>query len=1417
MKQKNKGFTLIELIVTIAIIAIFSGVVLTVVGTGAHSYRTTSSNTKVQMETQDVMDQIQNIIIDVNRSVYYTYGDAMNSSVGDLVSNDIDSNGEASGTAMSKTFMACSGKESSDSAGSGDREYDYSCDVIMWNKQEQKLYYACRTWKGTESVKNKTTDDSGTDENGTSTVNESSANGVSAGTGSETEVLDITDSDMEVADATSDGENMGTAVSTRTSEIQNKVDKTVLAENITDFRVDVSKAVSERIIRFQFTADVNGKETTTVHTVNLRNQIQISKPEDGYGKSDGDTPWILLTNYPTEVEPGKSVTGFSKLMNGNIDPDTVKWVVESGNGAFTAGIAGAKDSAVTLKANDDAQDGDTITVHVEARTTDGKTVTSKSGIIKVVNKKVPVELVPNSEQLLLGVDNSYELSDLIKWKIKYSDESQKELSENQVVAWELENLPEDNSISIEKTNGKITIPRNNLGTDTSNSVFSIKATIQTSDKILTGTITVKLARIDILSSKDEYEVGEQKPQYEYKEGGIVKNPSNLVFNCTHNSEKVELGTYKTAENFVQGDVGNWALNVSVKVGEKNVNDQKNFTVKSKPVECEMGGRDIIIAGQPYLCSYWTHNNFYPDFTLKHNQTWEFEITWQVTGESDPNTAFPGGVKSIVNNNVNLTIGSQEHGFVLEAFVKVFDRDTTVVAETYHASKNIRVITQSDVIMENPIDTETNQAVENYTVIKGRSYIRPWSVYVWQYNPSTGEHSRTKLESLTEKNITWSYAEGWNNEDKVWTVPLKTSENYLTLIMSVTISDNEKDSALGGKNIMPPNKWYRFDIPKTINITDPETTIELLDDNKQKSSEIYPDDTIKLTAYTKENGKDFQPDHWRWKWECLDMDTNQLVNGVLSTVNNNLNNQFIFTVPSMSNQTTAKRYEITASFALYDNDTVERKASYMVTVKPYTVTAEIMAVNNKTSVFPGDTTQLYLKLKTEKGIMDGTATWTPENWNQLSFNGKSNSQGSIYDGKEIPITVAANNSVNQVTEASISVNYTLKSRFSYQGSVSTKLTITPLTLILASSADQIYYGDDNSVDISADIVDAENDKHVTDKDGYSIEWSLSPALNEIYELNSTVGAKVQLTMKKAPDKSIPVTVTAVAKKSENIVCTASKIITVNPKTTIEKAYNCPAGLEQKLEFNSEHQNKEIQSIKTSYLTSTGNEPIECKQDDLKILTFDSRNMKVQMNSSAENFASYKYVKISVDLGDVLYNFYIYPLQYNVYDCEYGQDAAPFTYVPTDLESIRKLAKLESNDKADNANPGYTYTYTDALGESCYLRLSVYSKTGIGYFSGNYTESSSGKWFMKRKARDKGQNDGSNQAYYRLYGNKWYKFHSKNKVEKKDYSDQVLYNKAQADRTRYYWDLEDSVHLYDDAGNEIGGNRGIQNTYFWQKWK
>ena len=54
---------------------------------------------------------------------------------------------------------------------------------------------------------------------------------------------------MELASAQSDNSNGDNLVSTPTSEIQIS-DKTLLAENVTDFRVDVSKVVSERVVRF---------------------------------------------------------------------------------------------------------------------------------------------------------------------------------------------------------------------------------------------------------------------------------------------------------------------------------------------------------------------------------------------------------------------------------------------------------------------------------------------------------------------------------------------------------------------------------------------------------------------------------------------------------------------------------------------------------------------------------------------------------------------------------------------------------------------------------------------------------------------------------------------------------------------------------------------------------------------------------------------------------------------------------------------------------------------------------------------------------------------------------------------------------------------------------------------------------------
>ena len=65
--QNNVGFTLIEMIVTVAIIAIFSGVVVTLIGTGSNLFRGVSGNTKSQIDSQETLNAIEDLIIDANR------------------------------------------------------------------------------------------------------------------------------------------------------------------------------------------------------------------------------------------------------------------------------------------------------------------------------------------------------------------------------------------------------------------------------------------------------------------------------------------------------------------------------------------------------------------------------------------------------------------------------------------------------------------------------------------------------------------------------------------------------------------------------------------------------------------------------------------------------------------------------------------------------------------------------------------------------------------------------------------------------------------------------------------------------------------------------------------------------------------------------------------------------------------------------------------------------------------------------------------------------------------------------------------------------------------------------------------------------------------------------------------------------
>ena len=76
MKDCEKGFTLIELVIVIGIIAVFSGVIFQVIATTSTMMRNTSATTKRQMEIQEIENKLETLLLKTNKKIYYAYGNA---------------------------------------------------------------------------------------------------------------------------------------------------------------------------------------------------------------------------------------------------------------------------------------------------------------------------------------------------------------------------------------------------------------------------------------------------------------------------------------------------------------------------------------------------------------------------------------------------------------------------------------------------------------------------------------------------------------------------------------------------------------------------------------------------------------------------------------------------------------------------------------------------------------------------------------------------------------------------------------------------------------------------------------------------------------------------------------------------------------------------------------------------------------------------------------------------------------------------------------------------------------------------------------------------------------------------------------------------------------------------------------------
>lgn len=1472
-RSDNHGLTLIELIVTIGIIGIFIGVVSTFLSTTSNTYRGTSNNSKVQMETQETFDKLEDVIINANRNLAYGTSSGQ-------IGDDINGKDGACST-VSKIFMVSSGEDS---------------DVVNLSEEDDDM----------PAVNSEDTVMTATAENGSSFGSESGENVADKAATSNSKADDETVRDYFIWDQSS-GEVRyihSEKVNGQWQNYNEDPNGDLLATGVMDFRADISKAVTDKIVRFQLRTKSGTKTIETLHSVSLRNDLGVSSQIDSpfVNPTGAPKPSVKPTDTPVPTEPpkptgltlnkstvllaaGTSLNMSNMKISGTVNYDdgttstagNLSWTIDSnctyatlnGGVIYIQENAGtASSGTVTLTATDTEHNNVSAQMTVYIARLDFSTPANNSSYTVGQEKQLQYTYLeggkaPSDAQSIANVmieskpqnageyksGEKFVQNDIGSWKMNATVDVSKRSGydfaygsltastmftviggwnndiiinqntaigtiiagrtyqcaptvnwgfnfapqvdgfwENSIIEWSVKD-PENNP-GVSMQNGNITSQGKEAALTVGSEVkkgFTICANyIKYTDSSKTMVMTSISAEKQVNVANGIEITPESGTAYAYEPNDPLYSSDEFLLdvelnvydaNGTKSQIKVSSqdgtnGTKLHWNNLEAGTIGecangNWRYYASVHNVGSTLPIKASLEIIPNIFDpnSNFGFEDFVnvtVAEPPYIAKIIpegdetigaeTSKDLYLQLVDMNNNHIDREVTWSVNNDSNKSNLL-SATTSRTGENSKITFTPNAPG-------------TYVISATYSAITNkAHTVTKTITVGKPNVELQ----------IHGKNQVSKLSQEHYWLSAQVEGESQTNLD------VHWK----WEHNQQ-WITDVGTSKSLESSLVTVDFKTDNTYRLRAEVTVCGDVYYTTLDIT----LQDPQSQIELRDENNQTESTIYVDQTVNLTANIKVNGKDYSVDNYRWSWKCFSQSDNTEQQNVIEGHGNTA------TFHPMWNETVKKGgvFIITVSCKLYDSDTVTRQASYRVTVKPFD--AEIYAVNNKVSLFPGESTQLYLVLRSDSGIVDAQGNWSVKN---NALNLQTTHQDSTYsNGNIVPITVTANSNITKVENVIVTMEYWDK-RWGIPGRQEINITITPLTLTLTSSADQIYYGN-NPVNISADIVDAQNDQHITNADGYSIEWSLNPALNEFYELDTTAGANVQLTMKKAPDKSIPVTVTAVAKKSENIVCTASKIITVNPKTTIEKAYNCPADLEQKLEFNSEHQNKEIQSIKTSYMTSTGNEPVECKQDDLKILTFDSENMKVQMNSSAENFASYKYAKISVDLGDVLYNFYIYPVQYNVYDYEVGKGSADATaYAPTDIESIRKLCVLNSNDKDEPIGYTYTYSTNGKLNDSnrCELRFSVYSKTGVGYFDGNYVDSSANKWFMRRRVNKE-------WVYYRLEGNKWYYFHNGD-----DTKDLML----KAQRTRFYWNLSNGTHLFDSNGKEIGET---SNTFFWKKW-
>lgn len=855
-KEKNNsaGFTLIEMIVTVAIIAIFSGVVVTLITTGSSLFRGVSGNTKSQVKAQETLDEIEDLIIDANRSIYYAYGSGTD--MGTQITSDIDDS-----NAASKTFIACNEYEN------GDVTSRYVFDVLDWVGSEGKLYYSQREYtKASSNTEEENENGTGDNSENQQTVDTS---GISA------ESMDNGVAVFASADNDSGNGVVSGGSSDKAKDSKELIARSVFAEGIENFTADVTKVESERIVRFRLTTEENGKKVKTLHTVNLRNRIQVMKPDDAFATASSTDVRINIVGAPDSIDAGKSkILGYNLTGNGSIDPTTLKWKIVDGT---EKGYFPELDPTYgKLTVNDNATG--TVTVIVFAKTSDGKqTVTSAPVTIKINNTKTVTGIKTENVEIILGLDTeetvSYDLNDYIKWSEVYSDNTDSGNSYVKVV-WS----GGTNGTTVQE-NGLINIEKSE-GTSQANGVISVNASYEVGGKAFSATATVNLARLEIINPSGEYYLGDNKvsPEYNYYIGGKKRNLSSTP------QFTVDGMTYQEGNAFTTEENGEWKAKATVSVNSGSLaTGHSTFSVNTDfyrmNIWCKnkVSGQNVttVYPGNTYDCSYYNASTgFYVDAD-RADYSWKYSVQWKILKSSSEKTSVSNDLFYNDQHTAKLYVDESEQGFSISAELTFYveNENKEVIKRRYKGVANIGVVHGVEIV-----SPKTSVVIGNKYPLKAKV------IETYLSNPySNGkpEYATAEIEDgLTTPK--WSIDPSSGGFDSSGVAPWDVQVWQQNTTLSISVENSHLLWVGTGDN----PKIYEASVPIEV-LEKPITRFRVEDEGKNQSTTITIDDMIKLTADLEIDGAEIKnSDHITWRCKK----DGELRTDILP-YSNNLNNTF----------------------------------------------------------------------------------------------------------------------------------------------------------------------------------------------------------------------------------------------------------------------------------------------------------------------------------------------------------------------------------------------------------------------------------------------------------------------------------------------------------------------------------------------